>query len=133
MRITVVAAIIRRPDGILITKRFSDVHLPGLWEFPGGKVEGVESLEEALRREIREELDIRIRVNEQCFETEHHYAAGSVRLHFFECAILEGEPRAAAVADLRWVSPSQLDQFEFPEADKELILRLRGPGPGSGL
>ena len=56
MIITVVAAIIRRADKILITRRFDDVHLPGYWEFPGGKVEMNESLDSALEREIREEL-----------------------------------------------------------------------------
>jgi mutator protein MutT len=63
--ITVVAAIIRRNDRILITQRSSDVHLAGLWEFPGGKVEPAESLDDALRREILEELGIRIRVGDE--------------------------------------------------------------------
>jgi mutator protein MutT len=123
--ITVVAAIIRRNDRILITQRSSDVHLAGLWEFPGGKVEPAESLDDALRREILEELGIRIRVENEFFTTEHHYPERSVRLHFFNCFIIEGEPRALEVADLRWISPSDLDELEFPEADKELIELLR--------
>ena len=124
--ITVVAAIIRRNDRILITQRFNDVHLAGLWEFPGGKVEPGESLDEALRREILEELGIRIQLEDEFFTAEHHYPGRSVRLHFFNCSIVEGEPRPLGVADLRWSSPADLDELEFPEADKELIARLRG-------
>jgi mutator protein MutT len=122
--ITVVAAIIRQNDRILITRRFNDVHLPGLWEFPGGKVEPPESLHEALQREIQEELGVLIRVENEFFTAEHHYPERSVQLHFFECSIIDGTPRAVEVADLRWVSPLELENFEFPEADRELISRL---------
>jgi hypothetical protein len=63
-------------------------------------------------------------VGVELLQTEHHYSARSVCLHFFSCSIVEGEPRALGVADLRWVSPAELHQFEFPEADKELIALL---------
>jgi mutator protein MutT len=123
--ITVVAAIIRRDERILITRRFDNVHLPGLWEFPGGKVEPGESLPAALQREIREELGVEITVGEQFFETEHSYPAKTVRLHFFHSSISHGEPSALEVADLRWIMPAELTEFEFPAADAELIARLR--------
>jgi len=125
--IDVVAAIIRRGERILITQRFDNVHLPGLWEFPGGKVEAGESLQAALEREIREELGLQIRVHDEFFTTEHDYPTKSVRLHFFNSSIIEGEPRLIDVADLRWVLPQDLDQFEFPEADADLIARLNLP------
>ncbi|HYR88071.1 MAG TPA: (deoxy)nucleoside triphosphate pyrophosphohydrolase [Terriglobia bacterium] len=127
MIIDVVAAIIRRGERILITQRFDNVHLPGLWEFPGGKVEAGESLQAALEREIREELGLQIRVHDEFFTTEHDYPTKSVRLHFFNSSIIEGEPRLIDVADLRWVLPQDLDQFEFPEADADLIARLNLP------
>src|SRR5207248_895342 len=76
--ISVVAAIIRRTNKILITRRFDDVHLPGYWEFPGGKVEANESLESALEREIREELAVNIRVEDEYFTTEHTYPSRTV-------------------------------------------------------
>ena len=123
--ITVVAAIIRRGNRILITQRAQDVHLPGLWEFPGGKVEPSESLQIALKREILEELGVAVQVEDEFYSTEHHYASRSVRLHFFNCSIIDGEPRSLEVADWRWVLPSDLDRFEFPEADRELIAKLR--------
>jgi mutator protein MutT len=99
-------------------------HLGGLWEFPGGKVEAEESLEGALLREIREELGIEIAVGPEMFTIEHDYPTKSVRLHFFNCSIIQGEPQALDVSDLRWVTPSQLADFEFPPADAEVIQKL---------
>ena len=126
MIIEVVAAVIRRDGRILITQRLDDVHLAGLWEFPGGKVEAGESLEAALRREIQEELGIGIVVVDEFHTVEHDYPGKSVRLHFFNCVIEQGEPVSLGVADLRWVLPAELSQFEFPPADGELIEQLRG-------
>lgn len=126
MRVDVVAAIIRRDQNILITQRHRHVHLAGLWEFPGGKVEPGESCEVALQREIREELGIEIAVDRECFTVDHDYPGKSVRLYFFDCSILRGEPRPLDVADLRWVKPSELSHFDFPPADAELIRKLRG-------
>ena len=125
MIIDVVAAIIRRGGQILITQRFDHVHLPGLWEFPGGKVEAGESLQAALEREIMEELGVKIRVHDEFFTVEHDYPTKSVRLHFFNCSIIEGEPQLIEVADMRWVHPQDLVQFDFPPADAELIARLQ--------
>ena len=125
MIVRVVAAIIRRDGRFLITRRPANVHLGGLWEFPGGKVEPHESLVEALTREIHEEIDVKVKVSRPSLEIEHSYETRSVRLYFFDCEILSGEPRALAVADLRWVLPSELDNFAFPEADQELIDLLK--------
>jgi 8-oxo-dGTP diphosphatase len=124
VRIDVVAAIIRRDDYILITQRPDSVHLPGLWEFPGGKVEPGESLEVALHREIREEVGIEIRINDEFLIIDHDYPTKSVRLHFFNCVILRGEPRPLHVADLRWVKARDLRHYEFPAADAGLISNL---------
>ena len=128
MTVDVVAAIIRDNQKILITQRFDHVHLPGLWEFPGGKVEPDESLTAALEREIREELGVTILVGDEFFSVVHDYNAKSVRLHFFNCSIIDGEPHPLEVADMRWVRPEELGQFEFPPADADLIAILR---PGS--
>ena len=125
MRIDVVAAIIRRDDSILITQRLENVHLARLWEFPGGKVEPGESLEVALRREIQEELGIKIRVDDEFFTVDHDYATKSVRLHFFNCVVVEGDARPLDVADLRWVKPDDIHKYEFPPADIDLIRKLR--------
>jgi 8-oxo-dGTP diphosphatase len=124
--INVVAAIIRKGTRILITKRLDNVHLAGLWEFPGGKVEHGESLELALQREIFEELGVRIHVADEFFTVQHDYPARSVTLHFFNCTVIDGEPRPLEVAELQWVEPQHLDKFQFPAADSELINKLRG-------
>jgi mutator protein MutT len=125
--VTVVAAIIRRSNKILITRRFDDVHLPGYWEFPGGKVEANESLEGALEREIREELGLTVRVHDEYFMIEHSYPSRTVKLHFFNCSVLDGEPKPLEVADMRWVDVTELAGFQFPPADEELIKRLQSP------
>jgi mutator protein MutT len=125
--IVVAAAIIRKDQHILLTKRPPKVHLENLWEFPGGKVEPGESLEAALRRELREELDIEAEVLDEFFTTTHHYPTKSVELHFFNCTIASGELRAIEVAEFRWVKPSDLHAYEFPEADRELVDRLARP------
>lgn len=123
----VAAAIIRKDDLILLTRRLAKVHLAGLWEFPGGKVEPDETLEAALRRELREEIGIEVNVLDEFFTTSHQYPTKSVELHFFNCTIASGELRAIEVAEFRWVKPSELHAFEFPEADRELIDRLARP------
>jgi len=125
VRIEVVAAIIRKGGEILITQRLDGVHLARLWEFPGGKVEAGESLEVALGREIREELGIKIRVDDEFFTVDHDYPTKSVRLHFFNCVILEGDAQALHVADLRWVKADDIDNYGFPAADRDLIRKLR--------
>ena len=123
--IDVVAAVISRDGKILITRRLDTAHLPGLWEFPGGKVEPGETLKAALMREIREEIGLNVIVFDQCLSIEHEYPKKSVRLHFFHCAIVAGEPRAIQVADFSWVTPPELVTYPFPEADREIIARLQ--------
>jgi 8-oxo-dGTP diphosphatase len=124
MRVIVVAAIIRKDGRILITRRPNDVHLAGLWEFPGGKVEPGESLEVALQREILEELGIKIRVYDEFFRIDHDYPRKSVRLHFFNCTVSEGEAQCLEVAELQWIKPEDLLNYEFPPADTELLAKL---------
>ena len=127
--ITVAAAIIRKGDYILLTRRRPDAHLPNLWEFPGGKIEPGESLIDALRRELLEELGVHAEVHDECYATIHHYPTKSVDLHFFNCTIVDGEPIAIEVAEFRWVKPEDLRSYEFPKADIELVERLARPHP----
>ena len=127
--ITVAAAIIRKGDYILLTLRRRDAHLPNLWEFPGGKIEPGESLIDALRRELLEELGVHAEVHDEYYATIHHYPTKSVDLHFFNCTIVDGEPIAIEVAEFRWVKPEDLRSYEFPKADIELVERLARPHP----
>ncbi len=123
--IVVVAAIIRHRGRVLLTRRFDDAHLGGMWEFPGGKVEEGESLEAALIREVREEVDFRIEVDSLYLEEGFTYEERKVHLHFFDCRLVEGMPRCLGVADLTWAFPSELDQFDLPPANARLVERLR--------
>ena len=125
--ITVAAAILRRDGRLLLTRRKPDVHLPNLWEFPGGKVENGETLEAALRREMKEELGIEVEVLNLFFRTTHHYPGRSIELQFFNCTIVNGEPQAIEVAEFQWVKASDLPLLTFPEADRELVERLSRP------
>ena len=122
--IDVAAALIFHEGKLLITQRRADDHLPNLWEFPGGKVEPGETFEHCLVREIREELDIEISVGELIEDLTHTYPEKTVRLCFFNCRLLSGEPKPIHVQDLRWIDLMELKNFEFPAADAKLIERL---------
>jgi mutator protein MutT len=125
MIVRVAAAIICRDDQFLITRRPDHVHLPGLWEFPGGKIEPNESAESALARELKEEIDVEVAVADEYFSIQHDYPERSVQLRFFNCRIVAGEPQALHVSEFRWVKAEELQHYDFPEADRELIQRLQ--------
>jgi 8-oxo-dGTP diphosphatase len=123
--IDVVAGVIRRDGLLLITQRMPDDTLAGYWEFPGGKVERDEDLRAALRRELREEIDVETEIGAEIYRVVHAYPDRDVRLYFFDAVILSGEPRKVEVADLRWVRVDELMDYQFPEADRPLLEQLR--------
>ena len=120
----VAVGIIARDGRILIARRKPGDSLGGLWEFPGGKRKEGETMEECLAREIREELGIGIQVGPKRIEIEHRYPQRMIRLHCFECRVLEGEPRAIDCAEWLWASPEDLTRYEFPPASRPLIEEL---------
>ena len=129
--VDVTAAVIRRKDGkILIAQRPADHMLGGLWEFPGGKLESGETLEEALRREIEEETSLIIEVGNPLCSVKHAYSHFRITLHAFECRPVRGRARAHEHAALRWVRPSELGAFPFPTADRKILELLQGAGHG---
>ncbi len=119
----VLAAVVERDGRLLVTRRLAGTHLPGLWEFPGGKCEPGEPHDACLARELREELDVESEVGDELLVTEHVYPSRTVRLHFRLCRI-HGEPRAVLGQQIRWVKREELGQLEFPEADRDLIALL---------
>jgi len=123
--VTVVAAVLKHAGRVLLTRRYDDAHLGGLWEFPGGKVEKGESLEEALIREIREELGIRIKLGPLIRDETFAYDDRTVHLHFFDCRVLKGEPRAIGVAEMAWVFPAELDRYCLLKANAKLVAQLQ--------
>jgi mutator protein MutT len=122
--IDVAAALICKDDRLLITQRRPEDHLPNLWEFPGGKVEAGETFENCLVREIREELGIEISVGKLVEDLTHSYPEKTVRLRFFECRLVAGDPKPIHCQALRWVARQELRNYEFPAADAKLIERL---------
>jgi mutator protein MutT len=122
--VEVSAALIFRDGRILITQRHAKSHLGGLWEFPGGKREPDETFEQCLVREIREELGLEISVGELFEEVVHAYPEKSVRLKFFICKILSGEPQPLDCAAVKWAAKAELATFDFPAADARLLGKL---------
>jgi mutator protein MutT len=123
--IDVAAGLIFRDGKLLITKRYDDAHLGGLWEFPGGKLEPNETFEQCLVRELREELGIEVTVRDLVESVTHEYPGKTVHLKFFGCKWLKNEPQALGCSECKWVKANQLSKFDFPEADARLLKRLQ--------
>lgn len=121
--LVVVAAVIEERDRFLVTRRQPGVHLAGMWEFPGGKIDTAETHSDALRREIREELDVDAHVHQLVFHTSHDYADRTIALYFYRCT-LQGTPRPVIGQEMRWVHRAELSSLGFPPADEELIRLL---------
>ncbi len=128
--IDVVAGVIRRDGLLLIAQRLPDDTLGGYWEFPGGKVERDEALVDALKRELQEELGVETRIGAELHRVVHAYPDRDVRLYFYEATITAGEPQPIEAADVRWVRPDELLDYQFPEADKPLLEMLMAERAG---
>jgi len=127
--VQVAAALIMHEGRYLLTRRKADVHLGGLWEFPGGKREPDESLEACLRRELREELGIEISEPVPFQTIRHAYPEKTVELHFFRCSIKDGQPRPLGCEALQWVTPEELARVPLPPADRPLVDALQAEKP----
>jgi 8-oxo-dGTP diphosphatase len=123
--IDVAAGLIFRQGRLLITQRQAQTHLGGLWEFPGGKREPGETFEQCLTRELFEELGIEISVGSLFESLTHAYPEKAVRLNFYRCDLLRGEPQSLGCADFKWVRADQLRDFQFPPADERLLDKLQ--------
>ena len=127
--IEVVAALIRDEAGrYLVTRRLEGKHLEGKWEFPGGKREPDETLEESLRRELEEELGATFEVGGLVETVRWPYPELTVALHFYRCRVRAGTiaPREGQL--MQWVAPADLHRYDFPPADATLLARLQTEG-----
>ena len=123
---TVTAAVIRREGKVLLAKRPSNGLLGGMWEFPGGKIETDETLEECLAREIREELGVNIQVGAPFGVYRHAYTHFRITLHAFFCELIEDEPKPIEAAELAWVGSSELQLYPMGKVDRLIARKLSG-------
>ena len=126
MKITeVVAALIWDGDKFMICQRPAHKARGLLWEFVGGKVESGETNEQALIRECREELDVVLSVGEVFMDVIHEYPDLTVHLTLFNATIAEGKPQKLEHNDIRWISPSEIPNYEFCPADEEILDKIK--------
>ena len=122
--IEVVAAIFRKANTIFATEKGYG-EFKGYWEFPGGKVEPGESLEEALRREIREELQVEIHMEEKFSELDYDYPHFHLTMHCYFCSVLSGEIKLVEATEGKWLRKEELDSVRWLPADISLIEELK--------
>ena len=122
--IEVVAALIWDDDKFMICQRPAHKTRGLLWEFVGGKVELGETKEQALIRECKEELDILLSVGDVFLDVVHEYSDLTVHLTLFNATIAEGEPQKLEHNDIRWITPSEIPNYDFCPADKEILKRI---------
>ncbi|HYG57261.1 MAG TPA: (deoxy)nucleoside triphosphate pyrophosphohydrolase [Symbiobacteriaceae bacterium] len=121
----VVGAVIQNERGeVLCALRSQHMSVPGLWEFPGGKIEPGEAPDATLRREIEEELGCAITVGEQVEDTTYAYPAVEVRLMTYRARIVSGQPHPREHAELRWVPPQGLLSLQWAPADVPAVHRV---------
>ncbi|MGG2093485.1 (deoxy)nucleoside triphosphate pyrophosphohydrolase [Bacillus sp. S13(2024)] len=117
-KITVVGAVIQnKQKQILCALRSQDMTLPNYWEFPGGKVEKEEDHKQALIREIKEELDCIIQVNEKITEVTHEYENIIVNLHTYWCELISGSPQLKEHEKIEWLGKNEIVKLNWAHAD----------------
>ena len=122
--IRVVGAAIMRDGTVLCAQRGSTKSLAGYWEFPGGKIEVHETPQQALQREIEEELRCEITVGHELCTTRYAYDFGTIELTTFLCHLTEGEPHLTEHREVRWLSPNHLHELDLAPADREAVRLL---------
>jgi 8-oxo-dGTP diphosphatase len=121
----VVAALILKNGEVLVCQRTRHQSMPLKWEFPGGKIEDGEQPRDALRRELEEELGIDAHIGEEVARIRHDYKnGGSVELRFYVVNKYSGEMENRIFRDVRWAKRSELPNYDFLEADLELVKDL---------
>jgi 8-oxo-dGTP diphosphatase len=124
--IPVVTGLMMKNGEVLLGQRPKGNSLPGQWEFPGGKIELGESPEQALQRELREELGIEAEIGQLKVANTHSYGDRGVLLLFYEVPFWKGEPKPSHHEQLRWVNPKELLTLEIPDANRRILDVLLG-------
>ena len=121
----VVAAVIKKDDKIFCCQRGPKGECAFKWEFPGGKIEPGETKEEALLREIKEELDADIEVKEYVGENEFHYPEKDVKLIFYKAELISDAVKLLEHEDYKWIKIEEFSKYDFAEADKKVFEWLK--------
>ena len=125
--IRVVAAVVEDGGLYLITQRREEAVLPGLWEFPGGRVEDGETDEQALSRELLERIGVIAQIGAPLTERHTVYPDYELTLALYSATLAPGQiPRRGRVQDFRWIRSSEFDQYQFPAADQATMDALLG-------
>ena len=122
--VRVAAAIIIHDRQVFATQRGYGDFKDG-WEFPGGKVEKGEMMRQALSRECMEELGIEIETGSIFIEVVHAYPDITVHLTLFNAQIISGEPQLLEHNDIRWITPEEISEYEFCQADEEILKKIK--------
>jgi mutator protein MutT len=110
---------------LLIDRRLPTGNLPGVWEFPGGKLEPGESAKDCIAREILEELELKVAVGEELMIINHSYPKFDIQLIVHHCQYLGGIPQLLACDEVRWVTVAELSGYEIPAANTAIVDRLQ--------
>lgn len=121
----VAVGVVRRGTQVFISLRADNAHQGGKWEFPGGKVEANETVLDALRRELQEEIGILVQSSEPLLVIEHDYGDKLVKLDVHSVSAFNGEPEGKENQQTRWVEVSALEASEFPAANVAIIDALQ--------
>ncbi|MGF1457910.1 MAG: A/G-specific adenine glycosylase [Leptolyngbyaceae cyanobacterium] len=120
-----VAVVWNEQGQILIDRRPQQGLLGGLWEFPGGKIEPDETVEDCIRRELQEELAIEVAVGDRLITIDHTYTHFKVTLNVFHCRHVGGDPQPIECDEIRWVEVDELEQYPFPKANSQIIEAIK--------
>lgn len=126
--VTVVAAIIIDKNEILCVQRKENKfsYISKKYEFPGGKVESGETEEKALKREIKEELEMDIFIREKIVIVSHEYPDFSITMHCFSCGVQSRDLQLKDHLDYKWLKPDDMDKLDWAAADMPIVEKLRG-------
>jgi len=127
-RVRVAVAVVIEDGRLLIAHRFPHVHLPDLWEFPGGKIQPGEDPEGCAVREVAEELSIQVEVLSFLLRRPYDYADRRVDIWFYVARRVAGSPRAVGCQEWRWVRPEELASYPLPDASEPVVAALRAGG-----